>query len=247
VTAPATDIVIRSHARDFVWLRYCLAAVDRWCRGFRRVIVVVPRRSAPRLARVRFPCDDVVLCDDVAEDYLGQQVTKLHADELTDAELIAHLDSDCILRRPLTPADLADPAGRPRIAMTPNACFAGRGPWQEATERLLGAPVAYDYMRRQPLMFPRWLYPALRDDAKRRHGVSLRDYVLASAPLDVSEFNALGAFAHRHHADAFAWERWPSTAYDERFALICWSWGGVDAALGSALDAVSGAGAPADA
>jgi hypothetical protein len=240
VSTPTVDILVRSCSRDFPWLHHCLAAIRRRCRGFRDVILVVPERSAPRLARWDLPADRVEVCRDFPDDYLGQQVTKLHADLLTDADLIAHLDSDCVVRRPLRPSDLCDPAGRPRIAITPLSSFGGRGPWQEATERFLGWPVAFDYMRRQPLIFPRWLYAELRRHAEAAHGVVLEDYVLARGPMDFSEFNALGALAHRRHPERFAWEIGPSASYDETYARAFWSWEGITPASERELRALAG-------
>jgi len=204
---------------------------------------VVPERSAKRLGRWDLDADRIVVCEDFADDYLGQQVTKLHADLFTDAELIVHLDSDCVVRRPLRPVDLCDWRGRPRIAISPHSVFGGRGPWQRGTERLLGWPIHFDYMRRQPLAYPRWLYPALRRYAKLLHGVSLADYVLAQAPMDFSEFNGLGAFAHRHCPQQFAWEVSPSSGYDESHARIFWSWEGITAASESELRGLTGIGA----
>ncbi|MGW7297489.1 hypothetical protein [Streptomyces sp. NPDC054829] len=99
----SVDIVIRSHAKDFAWLRHCLAGVRRWCTGFRHVVVVVPRKSEHRLARYGIEADRIVVCPDYTDDYLGQQVTKTLADTFTDADYIAHLDSDSVVRRPLTP------------------------------------------------------------------------------------------------------------------------------------------------
>ncbi|MGB2712155.1 MAG: hypothetical protein WBC33_11645 [Conexibacter sp.] len=221
------DIVIRSYSRDFRWLGYCLDAVRRWCSGFRQVVVVVPERSKTRLSRWGLRPDCLIVCCDYPDDYLGQQVTKLYADHVTDAALIAHLDSDCIIRGPLRPADLCDEHGLPRMVITPTSCFRGRGPWQDHTERFLGWPVSFDYMRSQPLLYPRWLYPQLRRHARARHGVALDDYVLNQGPLGFSEFNALGAYAHRHHPDAFAWQISVNQGYEETHARVFWSWEGI--------------------
>ncbi|MEV6778649.1 hypothetical protein [Streptomyces syringium] len=224
---PTVDIVIRSHAKDFPWLRHCLAGVRRWCSGFRHVVVVIPRKSAPRLARYGIEADRIVQCVDYPEDYLGQQVTKVFADELTDADFIAHLDSDCIVRRPLSPADLVDKVARPRVLYTPGQYFHRGAPWRAATEHCLGHPVGSDYMRRQPLVYPRWLYAGLREYLQRLHGVAPAAFIQAQSPLGFSEFNALGAYAHRHHREAFAWVLHPSPAYDETWTRVFWSWSGV--------------------
>ncbi|MEH6373389.1 hypothetical protein V7793_03360 [Streptomyces sp. KLMMK] len=63
---PTVDIVIRSHAKDFAWLRHCLSAVRRRRTGFRRVVVVVPRKSATRLTRYGIEANSIIRCPDYA-------------------------------------------------------------------------------------------------------------------------------------------------------------------------------------
>src|SRR4051794_15738935 len=96
--APASiDIYVRTYFRDLRWLHMSLLSVARFAEGYRRIIVVMPRSSAERLRSEQIPDPvrtTVVYCDDYADDYIGQQVSKLHADLDTDAAMITHLDSD---------------------------------------------------------------------------------------------------------------------------------------------------------
>src|SRR5947209_4154135 len=108
------DLFIRSYWKDLEWLRFCLASIQRYCHGFRSVIVVVPRSTAPWLRRVSLPPHvRVEFCRDYPDDYLGQQVTKLLADNFSDADYICHVDSDCVFFRPTSPEDLIVD-GKPR-------------------------------------------------------------------------------------------------------------------------------------
>jgi hypothetical protein len=185
-------------------LRYCLASIERYCSGFRRVVVVIPEASTAKWHWLGLDADRVRHCPLYRDDYLGQQVTKLHADQYTDADYICHVDSDCVFQRPTTPADLID-AGRPYVLMEPYARLDSHVPWRALTERFLGEKVSHEFMRRPPYTFPRWVYPALRRRCWARHGISLETYVLSQPPRGFSEFNALGAYAYRHHRDAFTW------------------------------------------
>lgn len=234
---PTTDIVLRTYQRDLGWAAYCLRSVRRFCRGFRRVLLVVPESCRERVGRFDAAPAEVVFCPVYADDYLGQQVTKLTADRLTDAEFVVHVDADCTFRRRVTPADLI-PGGRPEVLITPAARFAGDAPWRAVTERVLGRPVGWDYMRRQPLAYPRWLYPAVRERIAAAQGCDATDYVLRQPPLGFSEFNALGAVAHAEFAAAFAWREWPSDGFDETFCRIHWSWGGLTDAIRRELDGI---------
>lgn len=233
------DIVIRTWAKDAAWLRACVAAVDRYCSGWRDLIIVAPESSMEALRRCKLPIGRLVACENSPADYLGQQVTKLYADLITDADLICHLDSDCIIRRPLRPGDLLDDAGRAVIVRTPATCFQrNRAPWQGVTEQFLCRPVTFDYMRRHPIVYPRWLYAELREFCRQVHGVELDSYVLSQSPAAFSEFNSFGAFADERHHDSFAWVERHDTTFDESFARVFWSWAGIGVSQRVEIDSI---------
>lgn len=223
------DIFIRSYWRDLDWLDLCLASIARFCRGFRAVVVVVPRSTVPWLRRrpVRLESARLELCPDYPDDYLGQQVTKLSADRWSNADLVCHVDSDCIFCRPTTPGDLLD-QGRPRIVARPYTLLGRHWPWQRPTEAFLGWEVSHDYMQRPPFLVPRWLYGELRGHAWAHHGMDLERYVLSRPPRGFSEFNALGAYARVRHPDRFVWV---DDSVSDPGLPCCrwyWSWGGLD-------------------
>jgi hypothetical protein len=185
-------------------------------------MVIVPEGSGERLRLAGVTPARIRYCPRFPDDYLGQQVTKLYADTYTDADFIIHVDSDCIFRRTCSPSDLCK-GGRPELLVTPCSQFPGRAPWQIATERFLRSKMSYDFMRRQPLMYPRWIYGELRQYARDLHKQELADYVMAQPPLGFSEFNALGAFAYSFYRSAFHWVETGEIAFDERFCRIFWS------------------------
>lgn len=231
------DIVIRSYWRDFAWLELCLLAVERYCHGFSEVIVVIPRRSEPWLRRRRPlpPRVRLELCPDYADDYLGQQVSKLYADELSEAQFICHLDSDCIFRRPTTPEDLA-PGGRPRVVTRPVETLPLHWPWTRPTTEFLGWSPTHDYLQQPPFTYPRWLYPKIRAWSQREKNVALSDWVLSRPPRGFSEFNVLAGYAHTRHPDAFEWVRVETMSPNDRCCEWFWSWGGLDAKLRRRID-----------
>ena len=196
--------MVRSYYRDLRWLELCLRSIATHCRGFRRTILVVPASSRARLDHLGLAGDLTVTCSDFADDYLGQQVTKLTADQLTDAELICHVDSDCVFRRPTTPADLLV-GRRPYVLLEPYERLDPHVPWKALTERFLGGTVEHEFMRTPPYTFPRWIYAALRAHALETQGVPLEEYVVAQPHRGFSEFNALGSFAYRFHREEFMW------------------------------------------
>lgn len=224
------DILIRTCRRDLPWLDLCLAAVERFARGFGQVVVVLPRGQEPWLRRHReLPswCR-LELCPDYADDYLGQQVTKLHADAFTDAELVCHLDSDCVLRRVTTPDDLA-PDGRPWIVARPYAELGRHWPWRACTEEFLGWPVDDDFMQRPPFVYPRSLYGQVRAHCAERHRHDIDTWVLGRPARGFSEFNAMGAFARARRPRDFRWLDAPGGDPPDQRCLWYWSRDGVTA------------------
>lgn len=217
---------MRTYYRDATWLSYCLAGIARWCTGFDEVVVVAPRFSAPIVQRVvegsktaTIPTR-IEICPDSHDDYLGQQVTKLYADKYIDADLICHLDTDCIMYRPTTPTDLCE-MGRPRIVHRPTVTLGRHRPWVKPTQEFLGRQVHSDYMQRPPFTFWRWLYPEVRTHAITQHGIDLAAYVLGRPPRGFSEFNVLGAFAEHHHKHAFTCRSWDDPTVPQ---LCKWFW-----------------------
>jgi hypothetical protein len=222
------DIFIRSYWKDLEWLQLCLASVEKYCRGFRSVVVVLPRSSGAWLRRCTLaPTPRVEFCRDYRDDYLGQQVTKLLADTFTDADYICHVDSDCIFSRPTTPRDFISD-DKPRILTRPCALIEGHRPWQAPTERFLGWSVADDFMQHPPFVYPRWLYPQLREHALTTHGVGIEKYVTAQPPRGFSEFNVLGGFAQRRHRERFVWVDTSVRPPGPTHCRWYWSWGGLD-------------------
>jgi hypothetical protein len=235
VVSPRCAIVLRTYWKDLPWLALSLRSVVRFARGFCEVVVAMPETS-----RAWFECDTdvvsacrasgarLVFVPAVADDYLGQQITKLQADTFTDAEFIAHLDADCIFNRPTTASDLIA-GGRPRIVTCTLDALGRHHPWRAPTEAFLGEAVAFDYMQQPPFVYPRELYGRLREFCVARHAVPIDRYVGACPPRGFSEFNVLGAFAHRHAPELL--EFVPRESAPRPCCDWHWSWGGLDDGL----------------
>lgn len=235
------DIFIRSYSKDLPWLELCLASIRKFCKGFRRVIVVFPCASRPWLRRI--PAFDegveVRFCRDYRDDYLGQQATKLMADSFSDADFICHVDVDFIFFRTVTPEDLIA-AGRPRVVMRPYSLQGRHWPWRKPTESFLGWEVTDDFMQHPPFTYPSWLYPELRSHATAIHGMDIETYVTTRPPRGFSEFNALGAFAYAHHKDRFIWVDNSRADPGEPFCRWYWTWGGIDEVVRAEINAALG-------
>ena len=176
-------------------------------------------------------------CDDYADDYLGQQVSKLHADRFTDADLICHVDSDCIFIRPTTPDDIA-PDGIPRVYTKPVPELPRHWPWTRPTEAFLGWTPTHDFLQCPPFTFPAWLYREVRDFCSKRKHTGIVEWVLSRPARGFSEFNVLGAYAYALHPESFLWLRAAEIGEHERVCHWYWSWGGLDTDTRNELEAI---------
>jgi Family of unknown function (DUF6492) len=216
-------LFIRSYWRDFDWLALSLASVARYCHGFDDLVIVTPRRSEPWLRRARLPqVGRIEFCRDYRDDYLGQQATKLHADQFTDADFICHIDSDCVFTRWVSPEDFVVD-DKPGIMMRPLERLRRERPWLKPTEKFLGTPVAFDFMCHPPFTFPRWLYARVREHSVTQHGQDVETYLERQPPRGFSEFNVLGALAWLRWRERFAWTTWTDGAVDSPLRWY-WSW-----------------------
>jgi len=225
------DIFIRSYWKDLEWLQACVASIQKYCEGFRDVVVTLPHSSQAWLRRSPLPAGiRVEFCDDYRDDYLGQQVTKLQADTFTDADYICHVDADCIFYRRTTPQDfILD--GRPRILKQRRDLIPQEWPWRKPVEKFLGFQLLYDFMRQPPFVFPRWLYPEVREHCLSLHKLELAAYVVSQPARGFSEFNVLGALAWQRHHQSFVWIDAAGQPTVEPHCRWYWSWGGMDASI----------------
>lgn len=205
---PTVDVFIRSYHRDRAWLALALRAIRVHLRGHRSVVVVLPRASAGRMGDLAEQAGiDVAVhyCENWADDYLGQQVTKLHADTYTDADVIVHVDADQLFLAPCDVAQLFD-GGRVRVDYRATG---GRPPgdgWGSCAADFFGQPLPWDMTVPPPLALPRHVYGALRAQCEQRHGVSMPAYALQRGADRFCEFALLRAQALLFAPDCCSWQ-----------------------------------------
>lgn len=228
------DIFIRTFARDVPWLRNCLRSIRRFGSGFNSVVIVTPPESHDAvypLAR-DFGCAYDVCERMHHDDYIGQQGTKMNADRWCTADVISHVDSDVLFCEPFSPSMLIE-GGKVKMLKTRYATL--DTPWQRVTERVVGFPVEFEYMRRMPLSYPRELYPFARDHIAALHGVSFAKFIKDIPKRQLSEFNVLGAIAEKFMAERFEWidtEQFLPPGITKQY----WSWGGITTAMASEIE-----------
>lgn len=215
------DIFIRSYSGDFCWLAYALRALHQRVKGFRQVHIVVPAGQAEQLKHLTE--EKVYECPIYADDYLGQQITKLMADTYSDADYIMHVDSDLIFTKEVTPETfIVD--GKPIIYYEPYSVV-GMEPWYPIVSEVLGWNPENEFMRRFPFVYPRWIYADLRKYLEERYSNTLENYISSRPYRSFSEFNTMGEFAWTIHHDKFTWR---NPHEDPTYVRQFRSWDGID-------------------
>lgn len=234
VAAPAkrVEILLVSYFKDVLWAEYCLKSINRFATGFSGITVVVPRRDR---ALFKKPSEDagakLKVFDEVSgKGHLHHEIIKCRADEYCqDVDYILHIDSDSILREPITPDDYLI-GEKPVILMQAYEDFKTLQPnvlhWQRATKIALGFEPEYEFMRQLPLLYPRWLYRKVRDAVEAYVSRPFDIFVLSRAHNglpDFSEFNALGAIAYKNHHAEFEWIDCGKNGYGHQKLIQFWS------------------------
>jgi hypothetical protein len=147
----------------------------------------------------------IVVCPDYSDDYIGQQITKLYVDTLSDADYIAHVDSDCVFLRPTVLADDLFRRDKPIFVYRQRSRRPDTDGWRRSVREILGLHNRRELMVAMPVVYPRRIYAELRKFVRARNGLELSELALSRRPDELSEFNLLGAYAFAHMRHRFAW------------------------------------------
>lgn len=229
--------IICSYPKDYEWLIHCLVSLRKFARGYLPPVVCVDvqdEEMARRIVAGHYPEASVAVKPGrPGQGFMRAQIAMMEADLFCPAADIIHfIGSDCIATRPFDASIYDAPDGRPAVLYTPYAQLPPSIPWRPGTERILGHPVEFEFMRRLPSVFPRSIFAPMRAHVERVHGKPFNDYIHEGnlARRDTSEANVLGAFAYYHLPETCHWvstasfnpAEWP-TALGQH-----WSHGGLD-------------------
>lgn len=211
-----TDLFIVTYAKDFVYLRYCLLSIGKFCKRFNYLRVLVPHsdvEEAEKLlneAKIMFPARIEGYEEKEGKGMLWHMRQIMHADTFTDGLIIAHFDADCIFTQPVEPPDFLNQDGKIFLRYEPFASIcrrhAGMHQWQTCTQACLPFPVLNETMRAHPGVFNRSTYPLARELMEKKTGKSVDDYILAQQnafPQTFCEFNTLGNVAMEKQRDLY--------------------------------------------
>lgn len=222
------DIFIRTYKNDLPWLAYALKFIHKYVTGYRNIIVAIPMDQVRLLSHLSV--EKVVGVHDLDDGYLGQQLTKMQAWKITDADAVVFWDSDVVATRPIDVRTEYFKDGKPIVYKTRYSSINANGPacpWQPITAKAVGFVPEWEYMRRMPLVYMTSTLAACDDFMTRLHHATLASYLHAQPHRAFSEFNALGAFAEAHEPDKYAFIDTESIDMPPCAVDQMWSWGGL--------------------
>lgn len=232
------DLFIRTYAGDAQWLPYCLRSIKKYCSGFSDFIIVTPESSRSVIEPIALKYGaKFFVCDQLNEDdYVGQQGTKMMADTWCNADVICYVDSDVIFIRDTTPALIISDTGC--INMIKTAYTTIECPWQSITEKAVGFPVEFEYMRRMPLSYNRDLLEFARKHIEKTHGRTFQQFINEVPGRHLSEFNILGSIADKFMSEKFNWMNTSIDNLPEVYAKQFWSWGGINSEIKQQIEEI---------
>ncbi len=211
----STSLFVRSYPKDFEWLKYSIASMNKYLTGIDKKVLVVPWKTIiPKEIESFF---DIVIESyqyEKLDGYVAQQFDKLDAHKYIDSDHILYSDSDCIYTAPFDIGSMFNPL--PILGMTPYTQLADSDGyfWKGITQNLLGFEVSHEFMRCFPIIH--------RTETVRDFSLAYPELYKRVTGRNVSEFNLLGAFAfnegHPYHFTEDV-PRYPCHQF--------WSWSGL--------------------
>jgi FkbM family methyltransferase len=214
------DILVVSFSRDAEWFRRSLEVNRKNLTGFRNIVLVTPHQDHDLFQAIVAGLPNVVHVtteDWPGQGYYWQQAQKMSADTFSDADVIAHIDSDVFVKAPTDMRDyFAD--NKPSILWQWYTDAGNAVVWKAPTERAYGTVVHEEFMCGFPQIYHRSVYAQARKHLEEAHKMPWQDYIrkMAAHPQQpaFSEFNFLGAVAKRYEGALYNWvdrnrDEWP--------------------------------------
>ena len=213
-----TDILIVTCARDMGFLSYCVKSIEQYAHGFGRLVIAVPSHEKGMYDWVS-PLHRMHYYEDVpGKGMLQHLVMKCRADEICpEADLILHLDPDCVFWDDATPEDYLV-GGKPLVVYEKYSEVLNhhRRDWAQRVTAATGLVPEWETMVRHPQIYHRHTYGLMRPIVANHTGRSFDEYVTSGPnefPQSFCEFNTLGAVAAAFQLDQYHWEHYNRAAY----------------------------------
>jgi hypothetical protein len=237
---PTTDILIPTYHADFMWLDYLLKSVKKYTSGFRKIIIVSDNDGHIIPSSIT----DIVECEVLYKDvgpipssihhrpgYFWQQYLKLNWMTYTDADAVLIFDSDEMVTKPITPADLCNEEGKYQWFYRDWSMAGDAIVWKIPTGEALLFDPPYEAMCITGFVFDRETTTDLIKYLMDKHNAtSLLDVFFKYNPTLFSEYNTYGSYILYAKSQKY----YPIINYQKHdtynFTILkSWSYGGLSA------------------
>lgn len=236
-----TEVLIRSHHKDFEWLVFALRSIAKYFTGFQGTTIVFPNNEIERFKPLRDQFDVRLHGFDQVEGkgHLHGMAMMASADEFlpSGTRYVLTTDSDGIFKMPCSPEHFAF-ADKPywiarswesltdATTKVTSDCAQWRGP----TDEQLGFASEIYAMCVNCQLMPVDLLGSYRGHLERHHHRPFFKYMTEGRnefPPNRMDFTALGAFFHKFHRDRFHFFDVMKPPFPGDRKKSYWSWGGI--------------------
>lgn len=224
-----------TYDKDLEWLKYCIRSIDQSAQNYSGHSIIVDSISSKNVSAFlqENSIDFSVNSESckVKYGYIRQQYIKMFSDKYVpiDTDWIVHIDSDSIFYEQHDPSIYFSKNNKPIMLMTPYDAFKNdEVPWQKPTEEFMKDNVKYEFMRRMPLIYPKWIFAEIREWFKKTHNKTLLEYLTNKNQIEFSEYNAIGAYMYKYHRNIYEWIDITKQPYEILPMLQMRSWDGID-------------------
>jgi len=210
------DIFVKSYKKDLWLLTLSLETIKKNVTGYNNIILLIPEkdkhdfdtRNLPKRTLIYYVEDDGV-------GWLRQQWFKMSAYNYSDADFIMFSDSDNFFDHKINVQDIIKD-DKPEILYTDYEQLPDAKIWKEPTDKFIGEPQQYEFMRRLPLIYHRQTLVNIAEYAPK-----LEHTIMTSHRF--SEFNAIGAYAYKFERDKYNFVNTDGWEYVQPHSIQVWS------------------------
>ena len=211
------SIFIRTYHKDIKWLSYCLKSIHRNLEGWDEIIICIPKGQEHLLSHLT--AEKVVVSPIYKNDYLGQQISKIHAYKHCSGDIIMYVDSDVVFKKGAKVSHYLHD-NKPVILKQSYGSVGDAICWKQPTEKLFNEPIEHEFMRRSPQLF-------LKDTVRRFNDKFKGIEWYIQGEKSFSEFNALGYFAYKHEPENYVFVDIDNDLPPYNPCKQFWSWSGL--------------------
>lgn len=217
-------IFIKTWKNDLEWVNYAIKSIKKYFKGDYELVVVADE-DCPGDFQHKVPVHH--------NGYIQQQIIKLRAHYYTQQEKILYIDSDTVFTRPCSIEDF-ETDGKLEMFMRPYHLAGKAICWQAPTRKYVGFKPTHEYMCRFPICH----YRQTLVDIEARYPW-LIEHLMVLEDRAFSEFNFMGAFAHRMCTERYEWVDVTEYTVEPAYVKQNWSWGGISPEIRAELEEIT--------